>query len=780
MPRIEIGSFSEWRKAARDLLRRRVPPEEAEWAGPGDSQETLFTTGPAAGLRGPAVLIPRSFLSLAESAARHSDPKRWSLLYRVAWRIAQGERNLLEVDIDPDVAVLNAMRRAVEKDIYRMRAYVRFRKVEDEAGERFVAWYRPEHRTLEANGPFFVNRFGSMRWAILTPDTSLVWDLKKLETGPGVPRSRAPEEDELEDLWRLYYGTVFNPARLNLTAMRAQLPVGRWVDLPEARLIPELARASRGRVHEMIAAAPPSASDFVVPGSPLPVLHDAVRQCNACGICSRATGPVFGEGNPQARIMLVGEQPGDEEDRAGHPFVGPAGRLLDTALEKAGLDRPDLYLTNAVKAFRFEERGKRRIHQNPRSNEIGACRPWLMAEIQAVRPQAIVCLGASAAQSVLGRKPSIGAERGRLLPHPAGQVAVTYHPSAVLRSPDPETADRVYASLVEDLDSVRRFVASNSWMKFFAALLLPLVASAAILPEAIGPYKRTDTSQPALTDTPIWDEFGLKSSEIGAFEGEKVKFSVTAYRLQDPTGALGAFQWQRPQNSTTNKLSAETKTGLLTAFGNYLLRFDGYKPAPEELTALQNALLNVDNSSLPVLPSYLPANGLVANSERYATGPAALQKFFPAVPPSVAGFNYGTEAQLGVFHNAKGDFTLGIFNYPTHQIAMQQATQFEKLQGAVVKRSGPMIAVVVSPPDPDFAQHVLSQIRYQAEVTQSEYVPTQRDNPGNLLYNAFLLTGILLALAVLSGLFFGAIRSARRVTRKGVEQDPVITLHLEQ
>jgi hypothetical protein len=320
-------------------------------------------------------------------------------------------------------------------------------------------------------------------------------------------------------------------------------------------------------------------------------------------------------------------------------------------------------------------------------------------------------------------------------------------------------------------------------MKFFAVLLLPLLASAAILPETIGPYKRTSTGQPPIADRAIWDEYGLKASESGVFEAEKVKFTVNVHRLQDPTGALGAFEWQRPAGAVPSqaaKLASETKKGLMLVFGNYLLHFDGYKPAKEELDTLTGALLNVDNSSLPVLSGYLPADGLKANSERYVTGPAALQNFFPVIPPSVAAFNYGTEGQVGVFHNAKGDVTLGIFNYPTHQIAMQQVAAFEKVPGAVVKRSGPMIAVVVSPPDPDYAQHVLSQIRYQAEVTESEYVPTQRDNPGNLIYNTFLLTGILLALAVVSGMFFGAIRSTRRRFRKGEEEDSFVSLHIEQ
>lgn len=307
-------------------------------------------------------------------------------------------------------------------------------------------------------------------------------------------------------------------------------------------------------------------------------------------------------------------------------------------------------------------------------------------------------------------------------------------------------------------------------MKFFAALLLPILASAAILPEAIGPYKRTVTSQPELAERAIWDEFGVKAVENGVFEAEKTHFSVTIYRLQDPTGALAAFQWQRVVN--------QGKKDQLTRYGNYLISFQGYKPPQEELDALQKGLLQVDNSALPVLSTYLPASGLKANSERYVTGPAALQKFFPAVPPSIAAFNYGTEAQIGVYRNTKGDMPLGIFNYPTPQIAMQQAAVFEKLPGAVVKRSGPMIAVVVSPPDADFAQHVLSQIRYQAEITESEYVPTQRDNPGDLLYNAFLLTGILLALAVLSGIFFGVIRRARRRFGRGTEDDQIVSLHL--
>ena len=344
-----------------------------------------------------------------------------------------------------------------------MRAFVRFRRVAHNGSEQYVAWYHPEHHSLYANERFFVERFGGMRWAILTPEGSMVWDLEQVHYGPGVPRSNAPAEDEFDELWRAYYASVYNPARLNLDAMRAQLPVRRWQDLPESRAIPELVRMSRGRVQSMILIQPAAASAFIPPNAALPVLRESIRRCSACELCSRATGAVFGEGTQPARIMLVGEQPGDEEDRAGHPFVGPAGQVLDGAMRDAGLDRASVYVTNAVKAFRFEECGKRRIHQTPGASHIAACRPWLEAEVAAIRPELIVCLGATAAQSVLGRTVRIHAERGWPVQNRWGAlVFVTYHPSAVLRAPDESTKAEFARALVEDLASAQTIRASAS------------------------------------------------------------------------------------------------------------------------------------------------------------------------------------------------------------------------------------------------------------------------------------------------------------------------------
>jgi hypothetical protein len=193
-----------------------------------------------------------------------------------------------------------------------------------------------------------------------------------------------------------------------------------------------------------------------------------------------------------------------------------------------------------------------------------------------------------------------------------------------------------------------------------------------------------------------------------------------------------------------------------------------------------NSLNHVDTSSLPVLPGYLPVDGRVPNSERYVLGPAALEKFTPAIPPSVAAFQYGSEGQIGVFKGPKGEATMAIFNYPTHQIAMQRITEFEKIPGAVAARSGPLVSVVLPSADPDHAQRLLGQVRYQAEVTRDEYVPTLRDNPGNLLYNAFVLIGILLALALTAGVFVGGIRAVQRRGRRGEDADSLITLDLRR
>ncbi|MGO9232008.1 MAG: DUF6599 family protein [Bryobacteraceae bacterium] len=317
---------------------------------------------------------------------------------------------------------------------------------------------------------------------------------------------------------------------------------------------------------------------------------------------------------------------------------------------------------------------------------------------------------------------------------------------------------------------------------FLALLAVPCLVAASILPETIGPAHRTAVSQPALTDRAVWDEYGLKNWEKATYGSGTSSFSVTVWQLGDTTSALAAFDWQRPENAKPSKLAplaATTQDGFLCAQGQYLLDFAGHEPVADELAAVGKSLKNLDTSVLPVLPGYLPGDGLVPNSERYITGPASLARFLPGILPSVAGFHLDAEAQMGVFHSPKGAMPLAIFNYPSPQIAMRKVPDFEQLPGAMVKRSGPLVAVLLNPADRDLAERLLAQIRWQAEVTRDEYVPTARDNPGNLLLSVFKLIGILILFATLSGLLLGAFRVLMRLLRHGEEPEAMITLHLD-
>jgi uracil-DNA glycosylase family protein len=205
-----------------------------------------------------------------------------------------------------------------------------------------------------------------------------------------------------------------------------------------------------------MAARATTAAEFIPEHPTLRALREEVQRCRGCDLYRYASQAVFGEGPRSARIVLVGEQPGDEEDRQGHPFVGPAGKLLNRALDEAGIQRSDVYVTNAVKHFKFEERGKRRIHKKPRVSEVKACHPWLEAEISLLKPEVIVCLGATAAQALLGPKFRLTKERGKFVTHPRGpHVTATIHPSAVLRAPDAEQRHEEYRNFVDDLKGVR-------------------------------------------------------------------------------------------------------------------------------------------------------------------------------------------------------------------------------------------------------------------------------------------------------------------------------------
>jgi len=246
--------FAAWRVAARGLLAAGVEPRGVVWEEADGEQPVLGglleeAPAPRAGAAG---RVPRAFMHLADAAACHSDPERWALLYRVLWRLAHGEPRLMEVAMDPDVHRMLAMEKAVRRDMHKTKAFVRFRAVDLGVGTHYVAWFEPDHRTLERTAPFFAERFASMSWSILTPRRCAHWDGADLWYSAGAARSSAPSPDALEELWRTYYASVFNPARMKPKAMRAEMPLKYWRNLPEAELIQPLMRDAPRRVREMI------------------------------------------------------------------------------------------------------------------------------------------------------------------------------------------------------------------------------------------------------------------------------------------------------------------------------------------------------------------------------------------------------------------------------------------------------------------------------------------------------------------------------------------------
>ncbi|MCR0983980.1 UdgX family uracil-DNA binding protein [Roseomonas populi] len=548
MPSVTLAipdDFEGWRAAARALVMAGIPPEAVEWRAEGDPVP-LFADGPppAPPADAPPPRVPRGFPDLAGLVIRHRDPGRFALLHGLLHRL-QHERGLLDDAADPAVARANAMARAVRRDAHKMHAFLRFREVRVKDGtlaaplaapdpvavpdtpaparnarsvalalrdlgpleepaeapppppgrpapapapeSRFVAWFEPEHHILRAESGFFTRRFAMLRWSILTPELSAHWDGQEVRFGPGARRADAPAEDAAETLWRAYFASIFNPARLKPDAMRAEMPQKYWRNLPEAQDIPRLMQEAPKRVAEMVArgATPPTErrqraihlpaiirpaqpeaprgvdsampADLLTPDEDFAEAQAALRRDllarnDLPPWVANATQPVMGEGPQHPLLMFIGEQPGDEEDLKGQPFVGPAGRLWNKALEEAGVPRGEAYVTNAVKHFKFTPTGKRRLHQSPDAGDITFYRPFLQREIGFVQPRLIVTLGATALRAVSGRAMPVTKVRSSLLRDPEGRPFYpTVHPSYLLRLPDPAAKAREYDRFVEDL-----------------------------------------------------------------------------------------------------------------------------------------------------------------------------------------------------------------------------------------------------------------------------------------------------------------------------------------
>jgi probable DNA metabolism protein len=431
-----------WRQAARQLVLSGAEPAGLTWRVGGTPNPLPEASG--------GFHLPRSLVDLAAVAFQAREPERFGLLYSLVWRTHSGET--LPQD-DPDLMLARRLALSVRADAHRMRTNLRFMPVAEDpvaeepaAGEvaaqqsaaangntRYLGWFAPAHFVLPANAQLIARRFPGLVWSIITPDGSAHWDGTRVLFGAGL--RHAADDETLLAWWDAHRRQVLD----------------RAVDgtsIPEAEAVDEAPRSPDR----------PALGPIVLPSELEPALARAVREswgCRRCQLYEPATQPVFGEGPRGASVMFVGEQPGDQEDVIGRPFVGPAGQLMDRAMEEAGLDRRQVYVTNAVKHFKFTPRGKRRIHQTPEAPEIRACGFWLDVEKVQVRPKLLVAMGGTAARAVLGRAVSITRERGRAITLEDGQrVFVTVHPSYLLRLPDQAARASAYAAFVADLRSI--------------------------------------------------------------------------------------------------------------------------------------------------------------------------------------------------------------------------------------------------------------------------------------------------------------------------------------
>lgn len=472
------GSFAGWRREARRLLQAGLEPHRVTWRDNLGTAQLFDEPALLPSLPGSdALRIPRELPELLESAARYRADDRWALLYRVLWRVVQGDRSAMLAG-DMDGSILQQRIKSVRREAHHMHAFLRFRQRPADAGPPgYVAWHEPAHDILEVAAEHFAERLGRASWLIATPDAAALWDGEQLcflRPCPHELRELARSAaDPGANLWLTYYQSTFNPARLNRDVLETSMPVRFWKHLPEGPLIPQMmseARAGRQRlaqaadVSERDGKAVLIASDKAQPKR---APSTSLEKCRDCDIWRGATCAVAGEGPSQAAIMLVGEQPGDQEDLSGRPFIGPAGRVLDNALQQATLQREAVYLTNAVKHFKWVPRGGpdsrsvTRKHATPKPGEIESCHRWLDGELKQVAPQVVVALGRTALASLLQtfepQRLRLADFAGKPFEHDGRWIVVAPHPAAVLRAG--EGGEQRFTELVDALVKARQLVA---------------------------------------------------------------------------------------------------------------------------------------------------------------------------------------------------------------------------------------------------------------------------------------------------------------------------------
>ncbi|MBI0003050.1 UdgX family uracil-DNA binding protein [Bartonella sp. M0177] len=455
------GDFDEWRTKARLLLQEEMRPEDVFWHY--HLAPTLFDGEPASppsekylpAQRGQEFRVPKQFINLAKNVICHESEDSAALLYRLLYRLQQ-DKTVLEKIYDIDTATALSRQKAVCHDIHHMHAFLRFKEIDslgDDTFRRcFTAWYEPQHFIIAEAIPFFCRRFSDMDWQILTPKGSAFYFNKRLFFGE--PIFKKPQnKDETEELWKTYFASIFNPARLKLKTMQSHMPKKYWSNLPEAEIINSLVDNAETRIETMErqpVLKPPlfhsrlaernagnvmrtSLKSQATLGT-LNDLDNAIKSCKRCPLHCSATQAVCGEGPENASLMIIGEQPGDREDLVGRPFIGPAGQIFEKTIEKIGIERDKVYITNAVKHFKYELKGRKRLHKRADRSEVEHCRWWLMKEIDIVKPKLIVAMGKTALFSLTDLNEPLSGLVGKIIETEEKiPVLVTFHPSYLLR-----------------------------------------------------------------------------------------------------------------------------------------------------------------------------------------------------------------------------------------------------------------------------------------------------------------------------------------------------------
>lgn len=469
MKRIPIEpSFAAWRLAARELLRQGIEPGALEWVEGGESPADSLHRHAAP----PSPItsaISRELLKSLKAAACFHAPDRWALLYRVLWRWTHGERAAVSPD-DPDGTLLALRVQAVEQETSALLALTLFRRRAPSMGlPEFVGWSEPKHDVLTRVAEIFVERMGESTWMLATPRGAVFWNGMLLRIGQPVGEAGKPTvhtlsanamtgeavtSESTEALWLACYASASVahtvPATVSLHYWRIP-PAGP--PLP-ARLARERSRLGAQSAAVTVPQRPPVEYSAVTP--PLRTPTGPLATCRRCALWRNAQQAVAGVGPAHATIMAIGEQPGEHENQHGAPFTGEAGQLLDIVLERAGLGRDRLYLTYAVKHYKWEtpdqqlqrQTGQRRVHRTPEPREVEACQFWLEQELSRVAPRAIVTLGATALKALTGPHVNLSEYLGQTIAHGGHLIVPTWHPSYALRTVDARLREDVIATIV--------------------------------------------------------------------------------------------------------------------------------------------------------------------------------------------------------------------------------------------------------------------------------------------------------------------------------------------